>query len=54
VMIATEPQREVLVPIKRVKSATVDKKIVVAGTRDELKAMRKLEEPIPDTRADQL
>jgi len=54
VMIATEPQREVLVPIKRVKRATADKKIVVAATRDELKAMRKLEEPIPDTRADQL
>ena len=54
VMIATEPQREVLVPIKRVKRATADKKIVVAATRDELKARRKLEEPIPDTRADQL
>ena len=53
-MIATEPQREVLVPIKRVKRATADKKIVVAATRDELKARRKLEEPIPDTRTDQL
>ena len=41
VMIATEPQREVLVPIKRVKRATADKKIVVAATCDELKAMRR-------------
>jgi len=34
------------VPIERVKSATEDKKIVVAATRDELQAMRKWEEPM--------
>ena len=44
-MIATEPQREVLVPIKRVKRATADKKIVVAATRDELKARRSWRSP---------
>ncbi len=33
VTIATEPQREVLLPIERAKSATADRKIVVAATR---------------------
>jgi hypothetical protein len=42
-----------VVPLDRVKDASTQK-IVVAATKDELKAMPKLQEMIPDTLPDQL
>ena len=43
---------EVVVPLDRVKVATDEKKVVIAATSDELKAMPKPNDA-PDTRADQ-
>lgn len=50
--VAADPQREVVVPIERVKRASESRKIVVAATPDEVKAMPELREMAPDTRAD--
>jgi hypothetical protein len=50
---ASAAAREVVVPLDRVKDASTQK-IVVAATKDELKAMPKLQEMIPDTLPDQL
>jgi len=47
---ATMPT-QVVVPLDRVKVATGEKKVVIAATKDELKAMPKPKDA-PDTRAD--
>jgi hypothetical protein len=45
------PQGEVIVPLERLKESTDDKRLVVAATKDELRAMPKLQDVVPDTRA---
>jgi hypothetical protein len=45
------PQGEVIVPLERLKESTDEKRLVVAATKDELRAMPKLQDVVPDTRA---
>ena len=46
-------QIQVIVPVDRIRDATADRKLVIAATRDELKAMPRLqfEDHIPNPRA---
>src|SRR5689334_18940907 len=50
---ASASAREVVVPLERVKNAS-NRTIVVAATKDEIKAMPKLQDTIPDMGADEL